>query len=186
VNLVEPTAGSAGGSYSLQVFVWPPGTATRIHDHASWGAYACARGCYLRGALRAPGRRVPARPCAFEQVLGTGVERRRCVSSVLPYAEASHRSRRDAIACTSTAARRQHTRDYDPPAYVAAATRRPCSLEQPHSSSQQRCSRKDHPLDRLVHHHLRSSFRISVAACGGACKTNDGAAGPIGDQPRGR
>jgi len=30
------------GSYSLQVFVWPPGTATRIHDHASWGAYACA------------------------------------------------------------------------------------------------------------------------------------------------
>jgi Cysteine dioxygenase type I len=32
------------GSYSLEVFVWPPGTATRIHDHASWGAYACALG----------------------------------------------------------------------------------------------------------------------------------------------
>src|SRR5919199_3640592 len=32
------------GSYSLQVFVWPPRTATRIHDHASWGAYACALG----------------------------------------------------------------------------------------------------------------------------------------------
>ena len=32
------------GSYSLQVFVWPPGTATRIHDHVSWGAYACALG----------------------------------------------------------------------------------------------------------------------------------------------
>ena len=31
-------------SGSLQVFVWPPGTATRIHDHASWGAYACALG----------------------------------------------------------------------------------------------------------------------------------------------
>jgi hypothetical protein len=31
-------------SYSLQVFVWPPGTATRVHDHASWGAYACAVG----------------------------------------------------------------------------------------------------------------------------------------------
>lgn len=31
-------------SYSLQVFVWPPGTATRIHDHSSWGAYACALG----------------------------------------------------------------------------------------------------------------------------------------------
>src|SRR5829696_5560735 len=32
------------GSSSLQVFVWPPGTATRIHDHASWGAYCCALG----------------------------------------------------------------------------------------------------------------------------------------------
>jgi predicted metal-dependent enzyme (double-stranded beta helix superfamily) len=35
------------GSYSLQVFVWPPGTGTRIHDHSSWGAYACALGSVL-------------------------------------------------------------------------------------------------------------------------------------------
>jgi predicted metal-dependent enzyme (double-stranded beta helix superfamily) len=33
-----------GRSYSLQVFVWPSRKATRIHDHASWGAYACALG----------------------------------------------------------------------------------------------------------------------------------------------
>ena len=32
------------GSYSLQVFVWPSGTRTRIHDHSSWGAYHCALG----------------------------------------------------------------------------------------------------------------------------------------------
>jgi predicted metal-dependent enzyme (double-stranded beta helix superfamily) len=32
------------GSYSLQMFVWPPGTRTMIHDHSSWGAYACAAG----------------------------------------------------------------------------------------------------------------------------------------------
>jgi predicted metal-dependent enzyme (double-stranded beta helix superfamily) len=32
------------GSFSLQVFVWPAGTRTRIHDHSSWGAYACAAG----------------------------------------------------------------------------------------------------------------------------------------------
>ena len=25
-------------SLSMQVFVWPPGTGTRIHDHAAWGA----------------------------------------------------------------------------------------------------------------------------------------------------
>ena len=35
------------GSYSLQVFVWPSGTETMIHDHSSWGAYACAIGTVL-------------------------------------------------------------------------------------------------------------------------------------------
>jgi predicted metal-dependent enzyme (double-stranded beta helix superfamily) len=35
------------GAYSLQVFVWPAGTGTRIHDHSSWGAYACAAGTVL-------------------------------------------------------------------------------------------------------------------------------------------
>jgi predicted metal-dependent enzyme (double-stranded beta helix superfamily) len=31
-------------SFSLQVFVWPPGTETKIHDHSSWGVYCCAEG----------------------------------------------------------------------------------------------------------------------------------------------
>ncbi len=35
------------GSYSLQIFVWPPGTRTQIHDHTSWGAYCCAVGSVL-------------------------------------------------------------------------------------------------------------------------------------------
>jgi predicted metal-dependent enzyme (double-stranded beta helix superfamily) len=35
------------GSFSLQIFVWPPGTGTKIHDHSSWGAYACALGTLL-------------------------------------------------------------------------------------------------------------------------------------------
>ena len=35
------------GSYSLKTFVWPQGTGTRIHDHSSWGAYACALGTVL-------------------------------------------------------------------------------------------------------------------------------------------
>jgi predicted metal-dependent enzyme (double-stranded beta helix superfamily) len=34
-------------SFSLQVFVWPPGTGTKIHDHSSWGAYCCAIGSVL-------------------------------------------------------------------------------------------------------------------------------------------
>jgi predicted metal-dependent enzyme (double-stranded beta helix superfamily) len=35
------------GSYSLKIFVWPAGTGTVIHDHSSWGAYACAAGTLL-------------------------------------------------------------------------------------------------------------------------------------------
>jgi predicted metal-dependent enzyme (double-stranded beta helix superfamily) len=34
-------------SYSLQVFVWPAGSATRIHDHSSWGAFCCVVGSVL-------------------------------------------------------------------------------------------------------------------------------------------
>ena len=34
-------------SYSLQVFVWPPGSATRIHDHSSWGVFCCVVGAVL-------------------------------------------------------------------------------------------------------------------------------------------
>lgn len=31
-------------SFSLEIFVWPPGTGTMIHDHSSWGAYCCVVG----------------------------------------------------------------------------------------------------------------------------------------------
>ena len=34
-------------SYSLQIFVWPPNTETKIHDHSSWGVYSCAVGSVL-------------------------------------------------------------------------------------------------------------------------------------------
>jgi predicted metal-dependent enzyme (double-stranded beta helix superfamily) len=34
-------------SLSLQVFVWPPGTETKIHDHSCWGVYSCAVGSVL-------------------------------------------------------------------------------------------------------------------------------------------
>jgi predicted metal-dependent enzyme (double-stranded beta helix superfamily) len=32
---------------SLQLFVWPPGSGTKIHDHASWGALRCVAGSIL-------------------------------------------------------------------------------------------------------------------------------------------
>ena len=31
-------------SYSLQIFVWPPSPATKIHGHSSWGVYCCSLG----------------------------------------------------------------------------------------------------------------------------------------------
>jgi predicted metal-dependent enzyme (double-stranded beta helix superfamily) len=34
-------------SFSLQIFVWPPGTETKIHDHSSWGVFGCAVGSVL-------------------------------------------------------------------------------------------------------------------------------------------
>jgi predicted metal-dependent enzyme (double-stranded beta helix superfamily) len=34
-------------SFSLQIFVWPPSTKTKIHDHSSWGVYCCAVGSVL-------------------------------------------------------------------------------------------------------------------------------------------
>ena len=34
-------------SHSLQIFVWPPGSATRIHDHSAWGAFCCVVGTVL-------------------------------------------------------------------------------------------------------------------------------------------
>jgi predicted metal-dependent enzyme (double-stranded beta helix superfamily) len=30
--------------YSLQLFLWPPGSRTPIHDHTSWGVYVCLAG----------------------------------------------------------------------------------------------------------------------------------------------
>jgi predicted metal-dependent enzyme (double-stranded beta helix superfamily) len=57
--LLEETRGSGGDwhvahkyeskdrSFSLQVFVWPPGTETKIHDHSSWGVYSCVVGSVL-------------------------------------------------------------------------------------------------------------------------------------------
>jgi predicted metal-dependent enzyme (double-stranded beta helix superfamily) len=35
------------GSYSLEIFVWPPGKRTHIHDHTCWGAYCCVVGSVL-------------------------------------------------------------------------------------------------------------------------------------------
>jgi predicted metal-dependent enzyme (double-stranded beta helix superfamily) len=79
------------GSYSLQVFVWPPGSRTRIHDHSSWGAYCCALGTIFEeryerlddGSQRDHARLSKAWERAWEEGEGT--------STVLPYEGGIHR-----------------------------------------------------------------------------------------------
>ena len=42
--IIVATYGTRESSTCLQVFVWPAGAATPIHDHTAWGAYQCIVG----------------------------------------------------------------------------------------------------------------------------------------------
>ena len=44
---VAHSYGGEDHTYSLQVFIWPPSTETKIHDHSTWGVYCCAVGSVL-------------------------------------------------------------------------------------------------------------------------------------------
>ena len=79
------------GSYSLQIFAWPAGTRTRIHDHASWGAYCCVAGSVLEERyerLDDGSRLNHARLKKAWQLSWSGGDG---VSTVLPHDEGIHR-----------------------------------------------------------------------------------------------
>jgi predicted metal-dependent enzyme (double-stranded beta helix superfamily) len=42
--VIVTTYGSREATTCLQVFLWPAGAATPIHDHTAWGAYQCVIG----------------------------------------------------------------------------------------------------------------------------------------------
>jgi predicted metal-dependent enzyme (double-stranded beta helix superfamily) len=44
---IAQSYGSQAESACLQIFVWPAGARTPIHDHTSWGAYYCIAGSLL-------------------------------------------------------------------------------------------------------------------------------------------
>jgi predicted metal-dependent enzyme (double-stranded beta helix superfamily) len=44
---VAQSYGGKDHTYCLKVFIWPPSTETKIHDHSSWGVYCCAVGSVL-------------------------------------------------------------------------------------------------------------------------------------------
>ena len=77
--------------YSLQVFVWPPGTATEVHDHSSWGAFCCVVGSVLEERYeRADDRSVP-KHARLKKLWRLEWRSEDGISTVLPYEGGIHR-----------------------------------------------------------------------------------------------
>lgn len=77
--------------YSLQVFVWPPGTGTQIHDHSSWGAFCCVVGSVLEDRFeRADDGSLPAH-ARLKMLWRLEWRRQDGISTVLPYEGGIHR-----------------------------------------------------------------------------------------------
>ena len=79
------------GSYSLQVFVWPPRTRTQIHDHTSWGAYCCAVGSVLEERYERLDDGSRLNHARLKKVWQLSWSTQDGVSTVLPYDEGIHR-----------------------------------------------------------------------------------------------
>jgi predicted metal-dependent enzyme (double-stranded beta helix superfamily) len=81
----------ADGSYSVQVFVWPPGSATRIHDHSCWGAFCCAVGSLVEERYERLDNGSEPNSAHLREVWRLVWRREDGVSSVLPYEGGIHR-----------------------------------------------------------------------------------------------
>ncbi len=81
------------GSYSLQIFVWPAGTKTHIHDHTSWGAYCCAVGSVLEERYERLDDGSQLNHARLKKVWELWWSIEDGVSTVLPYDEGIHRVR---------------------------------------------------------------------------------------------
>ena len=80
-----------GGAYSLQLFVWPAGAQTQIHDHSCWGIFGPLAGAlqevrYLRLDDGSRANQAHLRP-AWRRVWTPGAG----LSPLLPYAGGIHR-----------------------------------------------------------------------------------------------
>jgi predicted metal-dependent enzyme (double-stranded beta helix superfamily) len=79
------------GSYSLQIFVWPPGSKTQIHDHTSWGAYCCVVGSVLEERYERLDKGSLLNYARLRKVWQLSWNREDGVSTVLPYDGGIHR-----------------------------------------------------------------------------------------------
>lgn len=108
------------GSYSLQVFVWPPGTRTQIHDHTTWGAYCCVVGSVLEERYERLDDGSTPDYARLKKVWQLNWCKEDGVSTVLPYDRGIHRvgnpGARTAISVHLYGPRitEEDGRDYDP------------------------------------------------------------------------
>jgi predicted metal-dependent enzyme (double-stranded beta helix superfamily) len=78
-------------SCSVQVFVWPPGSATRVHDHSSWGAFCCVVGSILEERYeRLDDGSLPDHAC-LKKLWRLEWRREDGISTLLPGDEGIHR-----------------------------------------------------------------------------------------------
>jgi predicted metal-dependent enzyme (double-stranded beta helix superfamily) len=78
-------------SYSLQVFVWPAGSATTIHDHSSWGAFCCVVGSVLEERYERLDDGSLPDYARLKKLWRLEWRREDGISSVLPYEGGIHR-----------------------------------------------------------------------------------------------
>jgi predicted metal-dependent enzyme (double-stranded beta helix superfamily) len=88
---VAHTCEGKDGSYSLQVFIWPPRTRTQIHDHTSWGAYCCAVGSVFEERYERLDDGLRPDHARLKKVWQLSWSPEDGVSSVLLYDEGMHR-----------------------------------------------------------------------------------------------
>src|SRR4051812_2440884 len=80
-----------GHGPSLQVFVWPPGARTAIHDHSCWGLIACATGALVEERYTRLDDGARAGQAHIRRAWRRGWYPGAGVSTLLPYAGGIHR-----------------------------------------------------------------------------------------------
>ena len=83
--------GTRETSSCLQVFVWPVGATTPIHDHTSWGAYHCVVGSLLEQRYERLDDGMQPSTARLRKVWQRVWQRQDGSSTVLPYQQGIHR-----------------------------------------------------------------------------------------------
>ncbi|MBA2714558.1 MAG: cysteine dioxygenase family protein [Rubrobacteraceae bacterium] len=78
-------------SCSLQIFVWPPGTRTQVHDHSSWGAFCCVVGCVVEERYERADDGSLSDHARLKKLWRLAWRKEDGVSTVLPYERGIHR-----------------------------------------------------------------------------------------------